>query len=198
MGGMKRQSSQIIISSNKKGRVTARQSLKGYRTKKMSSRIYRGVEFPAIVELKELYTTDTAIASGISQTGNVFNLNSIAESAAINGRVGRHICMKSIDISYYIRAPQVGTFDYVFLALVYDRQPNNSLPVFGAVFDTGSGSTNGAVAFKNTGNFRDRFLVLKEERIITNQSASNTNNGNFASNNYDRWHVSLDGLPCEL
>lgn len=134
-------------------------------------------------ELKEFVTYGANFAFG-SPAGIIVQLNNIVAGTDYNQRIGRHMYMKSIDINLLLNPAVTSNTEFSLFALVHDRQTNGIAPIFSDIYDI-SIVTNGALAFKNTRRFTDRFTILWEERSVT-QGAT----GNY-ENTYWRKHIPI-------
>jgi len=148
------------------------------------------------------------VSSVTSVTSYVTCLNTIAEGPALWQRVGRKICMDSVDLAITLSAngntPAVVSPNAYRVTLLYDRQPNGSFPLSSQIFagytDTGSfiGSSGTFVGI-NPDNF-NRFLIIYDRTFypqsngngttVTGQQFSSTSNEVF----FDRFSLDLGGL----
>lgn len=116
----------------------------------------------------------TAIPGGASGTGaglQVF-LNGVVVGAGFYNRVGRQICMKSLELMYEFSPtnsnvaaqPDLRTRILIY----YDRQPNNAAPTIAQVLTT---YNSHGTAFSNVWSFsnptmKDRFVILRDIRLV--------------------------------
>lgn len=149
-----------------------------------------------VAEIKE-YSTSSAPAA-LTTAGAVAPLNQIAEGTEINQRVGRHLTPKGIDVCVSIAGAAVTTLDFIYIALVWDKQPDGTTPSYATIMDTAS-TTNAWQAFKNTLQYRDRFTILWEERsVLENDTAVASTPNNFENNFYRKYiDLSKKNLKCE-
>lgn len=122
-------------------------------------------------ETKELntYTTATNASGGYS-----YCINQIAEGDDDNQRSGRNVQPKHVYVDYWVSAANNIAEDPGFVALVWDKQPNQTAATFGTIFDTTS-ATPGLALRLNLAN-KDRFQVLWLEPFV--RQAGSTALGN--------------------
>lgn len=117
-----------------------------------------------------------------NSTGNFWALNTIINGASFWQRVGRQVCMKSLELFYEIRATRNNIIDTFRtcnrLLVIYDRQPNGAPPTAAQVLaEVGQTTTGGGVNTPVgllTPNpwaepnpvFKDRFVVLRSVKGI--------------------------------
>ena len=136
-----------------------------YKSYKKASRVSR-----RLPELKEFSTT---FSSSIPAAGGtVLCLNQVPQGTDIGNRIGRHLSPQNCDFNFLV-LPGTGAaagpafMDAMYIALVWDRQPDGLLALYNNVFDTSSATP--ALAFKDTAAYRERFTIIWEERVSVQQ-----------------------------
>lgn len=136
-------------------------SSKGSKRRKIS---FAAMPRPSQVEQKSV---DIATNTGLSTTAAYVLLNGLAPGDGLQNRQGRKVVMKSVRVRGQFYINQQGTapsFDWLRVALVYDRQPNGGLPtLYSDIFaqtDVSGSTTSDALSLPNISNV-DRFLILK-------------------------------------
>lgn len=136
---------------------------------------------------KEQKVVDTAQANyACDTTGSVTLLNGVANGALFTERIGRKICMTSVQIRGLIYPQDTITTDNAFrVMIVYDSQPNGALP---AVTDVLLAAT--ATSMLNLNN-RDRFKVLMDKQGVCGAQDTATATATFNRNpgviNVKKW-----------
>lgn len=114
----------------------------------------------------ELGEVDLAYTVTLNTTASVKLLNNIAVGNASYNRRGRQVQMKGLRVlvntypNSHVGSPVIF---YVKMALVYDRQPNRSIPTYDDIFkglDTSGIEIIDVYQFPNKNN-KDRFVILK-------------------------------------
>lgn len=115
-------------------------------------------------KFKDTYNTGGSLADSVTTTGTFYLLNGISESVDYNGRTGRTIRIKSIQLRAEgvknSSASAVATD--IRLVLFWDMQPNGSAPTIGSLLETGTQSS--LYAFRNL-NYRHRYVILSDKRV---------------------------------
>lgn len=146
-------------------------------------------------ETKEI--TNSQAAAQVTLGGQVFLLNNIAEGTEINQRVGRHITPKGCDVQVQVTTAGANLVDGTYVALVWDKQPDNTTPAYNVIFDTASSATL-SMGFKNTLQYRDRFQILWEERSIITDNGVAAAGLDFENIWYRKYHELVSGdHKCE-
>jgi len=91
--------------------------------------------------------------------GSLVCLNLIAEGSGPFARIGRRVEGLRLVIDYSVAPPTGSTLDWGTINVVYDKQPNGSLPAFATIFDVTS--VLPYTAGLNIAQWRDRFISLK-------------------------------------
>lgn len=112
------------------------------------------------------------ISTNMSTNGEVLPLNLIQAGTGSWNRVGRIVTMKSIrlrlNMSLVFSADQDSLSKTVRYLIVYDKQPNGTLPVKSDIIQykeqsgTEAGSWNGFLAYDNM----ERFTILKDQTVV--------------------------------
>lgn len=175
--------------SNKRKFVQGPMGAKRQRT------VFKRKTLPAVLRTTkvEIKTCDV-LPNGqdISTTPQYDLLNGIQSGPDFNQRIGRRIHMKSIAFRGQIRwvdkgASNTAAGDFLRIMVIYDRQPNNNLPVLSDIIlsvDQIGNTSSSAYDGLNMNN-SDRFLVLRD-RIITTQ----TQQGGAATNSVEPMQAS--------
>lgn len=101
----------------------------------------------------------------MTTTGTVSNLLNIAQGDTVNDRQGNLIKCRYVEIGFNVfHANTDSAADGVMVALVYDKQPNGTLPVFSDIFDLAN-AQQADLAFKNYQVYGDRFHVCWVKRL---------------------------------
>lgn len=105
---------------------------------------------------KESGYVDVAAATyAIDTTGTITLLNTVAQGATVNQRVGKKIFLKSLQCHGQIYQNSAATINDGCVMIVYDKRPNGALPAITDVLNTANSSS-----FNNDAN-SGRFRVLK-------------------------------------
>lgn len=148
-----------------------RQAAAASRTGRMSSRFNRTMSSRLVraVGTGETGFVDTALASyALDTTGSVTLLNTVAQGASVNQRVGKKIILKSIQARGYMQNNTAASVNDVAFLIVYDKRPTGSLPSVTDILVAANAS-----AFNNDAN-AGRFSVIKrvDETLMGNTSAA--------------------------
>lgn len=139
------------------------------------SRTYNPIQTapaPKRVELKH----DDGLSSSALSAGTIILLSSIAQGAGDNQRIGKFIHYHSMNMNYYYYTTVANITRSVRVVLVYDKQPNGTLPASTDILET----TSPFSLFKEVN--RNRFNILFDkihyiDRQDTVGYASRPNNG---------------------
>lgn len=117
-----------------------------------------------------------------SSAGRFWALNTVINGASFWQRVGRQICMKSLELFYEIRTTGTNIIDTFRtcnrLLVVYDRQPNGAPPLISQILaevgqTTTAGGTNTPFGILTANPwaepnpvYKDRFVVLRSVKGI--------------------------------
>ena len=137
--------------------------------------------------------TVSQITTNMSNNTNIYPLNLIQSGTGSWNRVGRLVTMKSVRLRLSVKLTiasvtvnnQARKLRYV---IVYDKQPNGTLPVKGDIFQyktqdgTETGDWNGFLSYDNM----QRFTILKDETVELNPQAGRlVNSTGAAQDNYE-------------
>ena len=132
----------------------------GYKTaarSKARSRSRFNTYTPSVrVVNKESGFVDTAVTSyNMNTTGSIALLNTVPQNASTNGRVGKKIMLKSLQVRGNVYNNTTATFNDCSVIIVYDKRPQTTLP---AITDILNSATSRS--FNNDQN-SGRFRILK-------------------------------------
>jgi len=135
------------------------------------------------------YVDVTGGPHALDTTGSVTLLNTVAQGASVNQRVGKKVALKSLQIRGHARNNSTATDNDVAYLIVYDKRPTGTLPAVTDILV----SANSA-AFNNDAN-SGRF------RIISRWDAALLGNNTAAANLTESFmkscdtYIPLKGLP---
>lgn len=116
----------------------------------------------AVAAAKETGFVDTALAGyACDTTGSITLLNTVAQGASVNQRVGKKILLKSLQAHANLSAGTTATVNDCTVLIVYDKRPVGALPAITDVLNT----VNSA-SFNNDAN-SGRFRILKRWDAVT-------------------------------
>ncbi|AXQ65411.1 MAG: coat protein [Circular genetic element sp.] len=102
----------------------------------------------------------------LDTTGSVTLLNTVAQGASVNQRVGKKIIMKGLQCRGRLMNEPTGVYNDVAYMIVYDKRPTGSLPTLTEILvDANSYSMN---LDANAGRFR--ILKRVDETLLGNTS----------------------------
>lgn len=126
----------------------------------------------------EVKTIDTpAVTQTLSSTSSFALLNPIQEGSSFYNRIGRKICLRSIRLTGQIVArtgvATSGTYDYIRIMIVYDRQANGAFPSIADILLTydNTGATTTTVLSHLNMNNAERFKIVRDIRIAISNDA---------------------------
>lgn len=106
------------------------------------------------------YYSQTNLSTSFEQL-----LSGIAQGTDYNQRIGNVIRLSELEISLYALSHASATVPTMIRwAIVADRQCNGAALTYSQVYDTLGGSVDPTLAFRNTQDWEDRFMILHEER----------------------------------
>lgn len=116
---------------------------------------------------REVNFLDNVLATGVTisttvsvATGTIALLNGMAQGTTASTRIGRKICIKSVQVQGTIEAGSTICLARTKVCLVYDKQSNGVAPSWQDVFDNSTAlGANSPQAMRNMSN-ADRFTVL--------------------------------------
>lgn len=111
---------------------------------------------------KEKGYVDVALAGyALDTTGSVTLLNTIAQGASVNQRVGKKVILKGLQGRGLSQAGSTATINDVAWMIVYDKRPTGALPAVTDVLVTASSNS------LNNDNNAGRFRILKRvDRVL--------------------------------
>lgn len=117
----------------------------------------------AVAAAKETGFVDTAAANYVCDTtGTITLLNTVAQGASVNQRVGKKILLKSLQCHGNIFAGTTTTISDGTVLIVYDKRPVGALPAITDVLNSASSNS-----FNNDAN-SGRFRILKRwDALVT-------------------------------
>jgi len=154
-----------------------------------SMRMAQGTSSRALrLQGKETGYVDNASGNfAMDTTGTIALVNTIAQGASVNQRVGKRCLLKSLQLRGHVVSLATTTFTDGCAVLVYDRRPTGSLPAITDIFDTVSSRS-----FNNDSN-SDRFKVLRRwDWTFTGNSTTPVTGGEAKT--FDEF-VDLKNLP---
>ena len=111
---------------------------------------------------KELGYADVASTTyGMSTTGSIALLNTVAQGAATNQRVGKKWKMTSLQFRGLAYASTAGVVNDVAFLIVYDKRPTGSLPAVTDILNTAN-----ALSQNKDDNVPSRFTILKRQHFM--------------------------------
>lgn len=128
--------------------------------------------YDSSVKLKSFDTFGTV---DLTATGTFTILNAPVLGTDLYNRVGRRICMKSIQLGGFVRlkVSQTATSVMGRIILFYDAQPNGAAPVLGDILrDSTVAATASNFGFINLNN-RSRFKIIRDYQMNLNACTSN-------------------------
>jgi hypothetical protein len=122
-------------------------------------------------------------------TGSITLLNTVAQGASVNQRIGKKFMMKSIQMRGKAVAGTAGTINTAVCYLIYDKRPTGALPAITDILVTAT-----AASFNNdtnSGRFRtirrwDK-MILGGQTLATNPIVGGTENGGASALNLDEY-----------
>lgn len=109
-----------------------------------------------VAQAKETGFVDTAAAAyAFDTTGSIVLLNTVAQGASVNQRVGKKIMLKSLQCHGQVLSNSTAVTNDISLLIVYDKRPVGALPAITDILNTANSSS-----FNNDAN-SGRFRILK-------------------------------------
>ena len=142
------------------------------------------------VASRETGFIDLAVAGyALDTTGSVTLLNTVAQGASVNQRVGKKIILKGLQARGLCQNGATATINDVAFLIVYDKRPTGSLPAVTDILATAS-----STAFNNDAN-SGRFQILKRvDTVLLGNSNAAANQTDAMAFSADFW-LDLKGLP---
>lgn len=91
---------------------------------------------------------------GMDTTGSITLLNQIPQGVSVNDRVGKRLCLETLQVRGSFEAGSTAIFNKVALLVVYDKRPSGTLPSITDILEAAN-----STALNNTQN-EGRFDVL--------------------------------------
>jgi hypothetical protein len=122
-------------------------------------------------------------------TGTVTLLNTVAQGASVNQRVGKKIVLRGIQCRGYINNGTTANVNDVAMLLVYDKRPTGALPTIADILV--SANANAMNNDANAGRFR--ILKRQDDVLMGNAGAA----ANYLDSMYKAmdWWLDLKNLP---
>lgn len=142
-----------------------RAPLRQVRTGVVKRRLLRNQALSSGPEQKFVQTDfNTILTSG----GAVYLLNGVATGTDNTGRIGRKTNLVNVRVRGYIQNSNV-SIGSGSLLLVYDREPNGSLPTVGTIVNQAVATGN---AWLPNPDQRDRFTILRTWDFVSNSTST--------------------------
>lgn len=94
-------------------------------------------------------------------------MSGISQGTDYNNRIGNVIKLEELELSVYALSSTAATVPTLIRwAVVVDKQSNGVAPTYSQVYDTLGGTVDPTLAFRNTQDWEDRFIILWEERGV--------------------------------
>lgn len=130
---------------------------------------------------RELGYVDLALAGyNFDTTGSILLLNTVAQGASVNQRVGKKIRMKGLQCRGIHQNNTTATINDCAVLVVYDKRPTGALPTATDVLVSAS-----SFAFNNDAN-AGRFSIIKRHDFVLNGNSS------AAANHLDTMSLGAD------
>jgi len=133
------------------------------------------------------YVDVTGGTYNLDTTGSVTLLNTVAQGASVNQRVGKKVALKSLQIRGHARNNSTATDNDVAYLIVYDKRPRGALPTMTDFFNTAASSS------MNNDDNSGRFSILKRVDFTLIGSAANQYTSVSAVSS--DFFLDLKGLP---
>lgn len=118
---------------------------------------------------------DTTVTGDCSTTGSVTALNLVDEGTGVSQRVGRKICMKSVQLRGQIRPEDALTTGanctiptHVRVMIIWDKQVNGVIATIAEILSAATSQS-----FMNLNN-RERFVVLMDKAMLVGPQIMDT------------------------
>jgi len=167
----------VKTSAGRQAAASSRSSrMSGRYNRSMSARLQRA---PGVS--RETGFVDVSAATyAMDTTGSVTLLNTIAQGASVNQRVGKKVVLKSLQFRGNLQNGSTATVNDVAFMIVYDKRPTGALPT---ITDILSSAT--AFSMNNDAN-SGRFSILKRHDDVL------LGNATAAANYTDEMYKSCD------
>jgi len=139
---------------------------------------------------KEKGYVDLTVASyGCDTTGSVTLLNTIAQNASVNGRVGKKVVMKGLQCRGHIANRSTAIMSNTAYMIVYDKRPTGILPTITDILVSISPNS------LNNDNNAGRFRILKRvDDVLLGNTASTADLTDCSAKSQD-WWLDLKSAP---
>lgn len=122
-------------------------------------------------------------------TGSVALLNTVAQGASVNQRVGKRVQLKSLQARGFIQNSATASINDTAMLIVYDRRPTGALPAVTDILTAVS-----SLAMNNDAN-SGRFSILKRvDFLLAGNSSAAANYTETMAQSAD-FYLDLKGLP---
>lgn len=129
----------------------------------------------ASINTESKYFDTNQGATPLLGTLQVLPLSNIAQGTTDTTRIGNSILAKNISIKYQITPNYTGLlYNPIRMLLIVDKMQNGSTPAMADIFET----TTTYLSPLNK-DYSDRFVVLKDKLIMTNQNGNQAVHGKF-------------------
>lgn len=118
----------------------------------------------AAAQIEKKWVDTVANTTPILSPNAPILVNGISSGADSSQRVGRQVTMRSIDLRFNATVGTTPTPANVRAVLLYDAQPNGSMPALPSIFAPGVGGNIDDTSMMNL-NFRDRFWVIADTTV---------------------------------
>lgn len=118
----------------------------------------------ASAQIEKKWKDTSAVITPILSPNAPILINGIDVGSDISQRIGRQITMRSIDLRFTASVGTTPTPANVRAVLVYDAQPNGTLPALNTIFNISSSGGVHDTSMMNL-NFRDRFWVISDTTV---------------------------------
>jgi len=141
------------------------------------------------VASRETGFVDLASAGyGLSTTGTITLIATVAQGASVSQRVGKKILWKSLQFRGFINAGDTGTIADYAIIIVYDKRPTGVMPAITDVLNTAN-----SLSFNNDAN-SGRFRILKRiDGVMIGNNLTPDTGCEMVDVSY---YLKLRGLPC--
>lgn len=152
------------------------------------NRSVRGLNRRGVSSPDTGYVDVANTAYNFDLTGSIVLLNTIAQGASVNQRVGKKCVLKSIAMRGAAVNNAAALYNDCALLIVYDRRPTGSLPAITDILVSAA-----SVSFNNDTN-SGRFSILKRADFMLVGAPSITTGTEMSACSAD-FFLSLKGLP---
>lgn len=134
-----------------------------------------------------------AAAYAYNTTGSITLLNTVAQGASVNQRIGKKYALKSLQCRGFDIGDSTAIDNYCSFLIVYDKRPTGALPAITDILVTASSLSQNNDA--NSGRFR----IMKREDFVLVGNPSLTgvvaNALTEKTMREESWFLKLNGLP---